>query len=90
MIPLSDIQSELDALPPHLRTEVLDFMRFVKQRHGLPEAPTSVASASDTGDSAFFQALEAAGFVGAIDTDEQLATTYKSRLDFAVKSAAQP
>ena len=52
--------------------------------------PATVAPAPDKGDSAFFQALDAAGFVGAIETDEQLATTYKSRLDFSVKSGVQP
>jgi len=31
-------------------------------------------------------ALEAAGFVGCIETDEQLATTYKNRIDFSTAS----
>ena len=86
----NDIQSEIAALPPNLRAEVLDFVQFVKRRHGLPAAPAPVHPAPDTGDSAFFQALDAAGFVGAIETDEQLATTYKNRLDFSAKSGIQP
>ncbi|MCI4430386.1 MAG: hypothetical protein JHC40_14600 [Burkholderiales bacterium] len=90
MTKLNDIQSEIAALPPNLRAEVLDFVRFVKQRHGLPAALAPVASAPDKGDSAFFQALEAAGFVGAIETDEQLSTTYKNRLDFSAKSGVEP
>jgi hypothetical protein len=61
---------------------VLDFVRLVKQRHGLPAAPPVVPGAVATGDSAFFQALEAVGFVGVIDTNEQLSTAYKNRLDF--------
>ena len=65
-------------------------MQFLKQRHGLPAAPAAVVVAPDTGDSAFFQALEAAGFVGCIETDEQLATTYKNRLDFSAKCGTQP
>ena len=56
MTKLNDIQSEIAALPPNLRAEVLDFVRFVKQRHGLPAALAPVASAPDKGDSAFFQA----------------------------------
>lgn len=87
---LSDIESEIAALPPNLRAEVLDFVQFVKQRHGLPTAPAAVAGAPDTGDSALFQALEAAGFVGCIETDEQLATTYKNRLDFSAKCGTRP
>ena len=89
MTTLKDIQSELAALPPNLRAEVLDFVRFVKQRHSLPAAPLPVAAAPGKGDSVFFQALEAAGFVGAIESDEQLSTSYKNRLDFSAKSAAR-
>lgn len=87
---LNRIESEIAALPPNLRAEVLDFVQFVKQRHGLPAvsaAPADVAAASDIGDSALFQALVAAGLVGCVETDEQLATTYKTRLDFSAKSA---
>jgi len=86
MTTLSEIESELAALPPNLRAEVLDFVQFVKQRHGLPATPATVATAPVTGDSALFQALEAAGFVGCIETDEQLATTYKNRIDFSTAS----
>lgn len=90
MTTLSKIESEIAALPPNLRAEVLDFVQFVKQRHGLPVVHGTVAAAPDTGDSALFQALEAAGFVGCIETDEQLATTYKNRLDFSAKCGARP
>ena len=85
MTTMSKIESEIAALPPNLRAEVLDFVRFVKQRHGLPAVPAAMTAAPDEGDAAFFQALEAAGFVGCIETDEQLATTYKNRLDFSAK-----
>ncbi len=78
MSQLSDIQTEIAVLPPNLRAEVLDFVPFVKQRHGLPTTPAEVLAAQNTGDSAFFQALETAGFVGCINTDEQLSTTYKT------------
>lgn len=90
MSTLSKIESEVASLPPHLRAEVLDFVQFVKQRHGLPSAPGAAASASDQGDSPLFLALEAAGFVGCIDTDEQLASTYKNQLDFSAKIGTQP
>jgi len=63
----SKIESEIAALPPNLRAEVLDFVQFVKQRHGLPVVSGAVVAAPETGDSAFFQALEAAGFVGCIE-----------------------
>ena len=90
MTRLIDIQTEIAALPPNLRAKVLDFVQFVKQRHGLPATPALAVADADTGDSAFFQALEAAGFVGCINTDEQLSTTYKSRLDFSTKCGTQP
>ena len=44
---------------------MLDFVQFVKQRHGLPTAPTEDA-AQNAGDSAFFRALvivDGAGFI---------------------------
>ena len=86
----NDIQSEIAALTPNLRAEVLDFVRFVKQRHGLPAAPAPVVAGPAAGDSDLFQALEAVEFVGAIATDEQLASTYKERLYFSAKTEAQP
>jgi len=91
---LSQIQSELAALPANLQVEVLDFVQFVKQRRGLsrvvPEAPSTTSASSDTVDSPFFRALTEAGVVGCIDTDDQLSTRYKSQLDFSAKVGAQP
>ena len=39
--------------------------------------------------SPLYQALEAIGFIGCIDTDEQLSTTYKQKLDFSSKCGEQ-
>lgn len=90
MSTLSQIESEIAALPVHLRAEVLDFVQFVKQRHGLPRAPAETGAATDTGDSPFFRALNDVGFVGCIETHEQLSTTYKDQLDFSTKAGARP
>lgn len=79
---LDTIASKIAALPPNLRAKVLDFVQFVKLRHGLPAAPASSDLAPDAGDSPLFQALERTGFVGGVETNEQLSTTYKERLDF--------
>lgn len=88
---LSLIQSELAALPANLQVEVLDFVKFVKQRRGLPSiASGDTSAASDAGDSPFFQALTEVGFVGCIETDEQLSTHYKQQLDFSAKAGVQP
>jgi hypothetical protein len=90
MSTLTTIENEIASLPLNLRTEVLDFVRFVKQRHGLPRASVVEAAVPGAGDSPFFQALTEAGFVGCIETDEQLATTYKGRLDFSAKIGTRP
>lgn len=90
MSTLNQIESEIAALPLNLRAEVLDFVQFVKQRHGLPRTAVALVSAGDTGDSPFFQALNEVGFIGCIETDEQLSTTYKSQLDFSTKAGALP
>lgn len=88
---LSQIQSELTALPANLQAEVLDFVQFVKQRRGLPQAaPEAASDSTDSGDSPFFRALTEAGFVGCIDTDEQLSTRYKGQLDFSDKVGVKP
>jgi hypothetical protein len=82
---LKTIQTDIEALPPHLQAEVLDFVAFVKNRHGYASAPPVLPTGS-AGDSPFFQALTQCGFVGCIESSEQLATTYKTALDFADKS----
>ena len=78
-----DLQSEIASLPPNLQREVWDFVQFVKKRHGLPPARSEKPSKPDTGDSPLYQALEEIGFVGCIESDEQLSQTYKSRMDFS-------
>lgn len=90
MSTLSQIEAEIAALPLNLRAEVLDFVQFVKQRHGLPRAPVTVAPTDDTADSPFFQALKDVGFVGCVETDEQLYSTCKSQLDFSSKISPNP
>lgn len=90
MATMNKIESEIAALPPNLQAEVLDFVQFIKQRHGLPAAPESGSATADIGDSPFFQALEVAGFVGCIETGEQLSTTYKTKLDFSTKRGTLP
>ncbi|MCX8520340.1 MAG: hypothetical protein ORN28_02245 [Rhodoferax sp.] len=83
------IASEIAALPPHLQEEVLDFVQFVKLRHGITKHPLSETTAVDSNDSPFFQALSNAGLVGCISTDEQLSTNYKRRIDFSAKIDAR-
>ena len=90
MSTLSQIESEIAALPVNLQAEVLDFVQFVKQRHGIPRAPVARAPGADTGDSPFFLALQDVGFIGCIETNEQLSTTYKNQLDFSSKTGVQP
>jgi hypothetical protein len=89
MTTANEIESEISALPPHLRAEVLDFVQFVKQRHGIVKMSIADENARSGGDSPFFQALSEAGFVGCIETDEQLSTSYKKHIDFSAKVGAQ-
>jgi len=89
MTTANKIESEISDLPPHLQTEVLDFVRFVKQRHGIFQMSIADGNAQSGGDSPFFQALSEAGFVGCIETDEQLSTSYKKHIDFSAKVGVQ-
>lgn len=90
MSTLKMIENEIATLPLNLRAEVLDFVQFVKQRHGLAQTTAAVPVAPDSGDSPFFLALTDAGFVGCIETDAQLSTNYKSQLDFSAKAGSRP
>lgn len=38
--------------------------------------------------SSLFEALDAIGFVGCIEDDEEMASDYKSRIDFSVKAGS--
>jgi hypothetical protein len=85
-----DLQNEIASLPPNLQKEVWDFVQFVKKRHGLPSAQTEASPGAAPADSQLYQALEEIGFVGCIESDEQLSQTYKSRMDFSNKCGEKP
>jgi len=85
-----DLQSEIASLPPNLQKEVWDFVQFVKKRHGLPSAKTEAAPTAATAESPLYQSLEEIGFVGCIESDDQLSQTYKSRMDFSNKCGEKP
>lgn len=54
-----------------------------------PAAPSKEEPAGEEYVSPLYKALEEAGFVGCIETDEQLSTTYKQKLDFSRKYGEQ-
>ena len=89
MTTANKIEYEISALPPHLQAEVLDFVQFVKQRYGLAKVAIIDSNPGSGGDSPFFQALSEAGFVGCIETNEQLSTSYKQHIDFSPKVGTQ-
>lgn len=89
MTTANKIESEISGLPPHLQAEVLDFVQFVKQRHSIAKLSIADSNMQSGGDSPFFQALSHAGFVGCIETNEQLSTTYKQHIDFSAKVCVQ-
>ncbi len=83
MTTANKIASEIATLPPYLQAEVLDFVKLVKKRHGIAEVSIADSNLQCGGDSPFFQALSDAGFVGCIETNEQLSTSYKQHIDFS-------
>lgn len=60
-------------LPPEKAQQVIDFIDFIKTR-----SPASPAISLQS-------AFEEAGLIGCLETDEQLSTTYKDKLNFAAK-----
>jgi hypothetical protein len=89
MTTASKIESEISALPPHLQAEVLDFVQFVKHLHGIAKVAIAESKLHSDGDSPFFKALSYAGFVGCIETNEQLSTSYKQHIDYSAKVGMQ-
>ena len=83
MTSANKIASEISALPPHFQAEVLDFVQFVKKRDGIAKVSIADSNLQSGGDAPFFQALSDAGFVGCIETNEQLSTSYKQHIDFS-------
>ncbi|MDD5321180.1 MAG: hypothetical protein PHD43_11320 [Methylococcales bacterium] len=67
-------------LPDDKAIEVIDFIDFIKSRS---QPATVVQPISST--PSLYQAFSDAGLIGCIETDEQLATTYKEKLDFSFK-----
>lgn len=90
MSTLSQIESEIASLPNNLRAEVLDYVRFIKHRHANAPGQRGGTPPAGSGDSPFFQALNDAGFVACIETNEQLSTAYKDELDFSDKLGTRP
>lgn len=62
------IYQKIDDLPPERAQQVID---FIKTR-----SPASPAISLQS-------AFEEAGLIGCLETDEQLSTTYKDKLNFA-------
>jgi hypothetical protein len=56
---------------------------YPKKRHGIAKVSIADSNLQSGGDAPFFQALSDAGFVGCIETNEQLSTSYKQHIDFS-------
>lgn len=96
-----EITTQLLMLPEQEQQEALDFIEFLrskskrqlsainKHKSGatvLENKPDNQTMATDEKNvSPIYQAFEQAGLIGCIETDEQLSTTYKEKLDFSFK-----
>ncbi|MDD2725309.1 MAG: DUF2281 domain-containing protein [Methylovulum sp.] len=96
-----EITQQLLMLPEQEQQEALDFIEFLHSKSTQKLAKTTVSqSASQTlagvleGQAAIsddktvspiYQAFEQAGLIGCIESDAQLSTTYKEKLDFSFK-----
>jgi hypothetical protein len=95
-----EILTRLSTLPEQEQQEALDFIEFLqgKSARKLRNAnyQNKTESFRDTSKtqqkvidekdiSPIYQAVEQAGLIGCIETDEQLSTTHKQKLDFSFK-----
>ncbi len=69
-------------LPINKAVEVIDFIDFIKSRASVVDESVPIQASS------LYQAFNEAGLIGCIETDEQLASTYKEKLDFSSKHGA--
>ena len=79
-----EINSQFLMLPEQEQQKVIDFVlaqqtKYVRKRLK-PINETSLLETQDV--SPIYKAFEQAGLIGCIETDEQLSTTYKDKIDF--------
>jgi hypothetical protein len=72
------------SLPPEQAQAVIDFIDSIKSHSSEIEQPVNTS----TEPVSLLPFFEEAGLVGCLETDEQLSTTYKARLNFAHKHGA--
>lgn len=80
---LEEICRHSARLPDQAAQEVLDFIALLEARYASQAESRPAGEPSSA--SSLYDALEKIGFIGCAETDEQLSTTYKSRLDFSNK-----
>ena len=99
-----EITARVLTLEEQEQQEALDFIEFlqskaVRKLSGRGKYPNSSGALlraleiqPERGDekdvSSIYQLFEQAGLIGCIETDEQLSTTYKEKLDFSFKHGA--
>lgn len=85
-----EINSQFLMLPEQEQQKVVDFVlaqqtKYVRKRL----KPINEMALLETEDvSPIYKAFEQAGLIGCIETDEQLSTTYKDKIDFSFKLGA--
>lgn len=77
-----DINAQFLMLPEPEQQKVID---FILAQQTIPLNKTTPQPEGETELSPLYQAFEQAGFIGCMETDEQLSSTYKDKIDFASK-----
>ncbi|TAN64690.1 MAG: hypothetical protein EPN17_18875 [Methylobacter sp.] len=92
-----EITAQLLTLPEQEQQKVMDFVvslqselaRKLSKNNKHKNKLTALETQQEISDkkdiSPIYQAFEQAGLIGCIETDEQLSTTYKEKLDFSFK-----
>jgi hypothetical protein len=84
-----EINAQFLMLPEPEQQKVIDFVlaRQIKRlkKPSKPLNQTIPQTEDEKELSPLYKAFEQAGFIGCMETDEQLSTTYKDKIDFASK-----
>jgi len=87
---VQEIEAKILTLSEPEQLQLIDFVeslkvKFPKKPPLSEEKPSQFPTQTP---SPIYLAFEQAGLIGCIETDEQLSTTYKERLDFSFKHGA--
>lgn len=80
MIPIEQIQKDINELPEEAQALLLDFIDLLKSRYSTPEERTIHSNQTPNHQLSTLDILKESGLIGCISAEPNLSTNYKSVL----------